>query len=149
MAVNACGACHSNGIAFLHGIPDIDQKGRVVRIKGSETVAMVNYNIIAKPVMVSGGNHCAARGSHYGDNAASGGDVDALVLPSVTDGGAAGGVELSRDDCAFHRVAHRDIVMFRKGLCYVCCDILERVSGFVQQNARLWRLRVRNCPKPP
>ena len=108
MAVNACGvacgACHSNGIAFLHGIPDIDQKGRVVRIKGSETVAMVNYNIIAKPVMVSGGNHCAARGGHYGDNAASGGDVDALVLPSVTDGGAAGGVELSRDDCAFHRV---------------------------------------------
>ena len=58
-------------------------------IKGSETVAMVNDDIITKSIMVSGGNHCAARGSHYGDNAASGGDVDAFVFPSVTDGGAA------------------------------------------------------------
>ena len=30
--------------------------------------------------------------------------------------------------------------MFRKGLCYVCCDILERVSGFVQQNVHFLQL---------
>ena len=81
---------------------------------------MVNHNIVAEFTMILCGNNSPRCGCINGDDSALCGDIHAIMLPAIADGGIGRGIEFCGNGTAVNRPTARCIAQ--------CCqDVLTRV----------------------